>query len=79
MKKKRNNVQPPQITEKAQIYLDLWIALNKSHEEKEIDEIRKQMTLQWSQMDQGDIKLFKLFADEIEAKTVRNTKFTSRR
>lgn len=58
MSKKRKNVVPEEITEKAQMYLDLWMSLNKAKEELEIDTIRVRMTELWVTMSDGDKRDF---------------------
>lgn len=74
MSKKKKIVLPQEITEKAQSYLNLWINLNSSSDEKTIDSIRKEMSELWKLMDKGDIRDFHRESDDYERK-IKPSKF----
>lgn len=68
MTKKKKQTEPIVVSENAQKYFDLWIGLNMSHEEAEIDEYREDMNELWAIMSNHDKKLFHNMSSDYERK-----------
>ena len=66
MSKRKKTVVVEEITLNAQAYLDLWIRLNSSQDEQQIDSIRAQMSLLWQNMTAGDIRDFHRESDRYD-------------
>lgn len=60
MKKKKNRVEveAPIITDLGNAYYTLWQKLNRLHEERDIDQTRREMSQVWSQMKSIDKEAF---------------------
>jgi hypothetical protein len=59
MSKKKKNSQQNNLSENCKIYFDLWIRLNKSHEEEDIDKFRQKMNVLWNYMTKQEKEEFK--------------------
>lgn len=57
-KKKKTAGEPTALSENAQRYFELWLQLNMSHDELEIDDCREEMNELWFNMNSQEKREF---------------------